>query len=80
MISCSDYDYIEIACSYRYPIRLTLKSGDIVDGIAKDTALNNDREECILVESDNAERLVVLDNILKMEVCVENPHFKLVTF
>ncbi|HFU74774.1 MAG TPA: transcriptional antiterminator, partial [Arcobacter sp.] len=27
MISCHQYDYIEIACMYHYPVALTLKSG-----------------------------------------------------
>ncbi|MDF5463594.1 Rho-binding antiterminator, partial [Vibrio parahaemolyticus] len=50
MISCNDYDYIEIACTYQYPIILTLKSGEIIHCSAKDTSLNNEREECIKVE------------------------------
>jgi Rho-binding antiterminator len=80
MISCSDHDYIEIACAYRYPIRLTLKSGDIINGTAKDTSLNKHREECILVAMEEADRQVILDDILIMEVTVENPHFRLVSF
>ena len=80
MISCSEYDYIEIACCYRYPIRLTLKSGEIVDGIAKDTTLNKGREECICIEVKGIDRMVVLDEIHKMEVKVEIPHFKSIIF
>jgi len=80
MISCSDHDYIEIACSYRYPVRLYLKSGEIIDCTAKDTTLNKDREECMLIELEGSERLVLLDDILVMEAKVENPHFKSVSF
>lgn len=80
MISCSDNDYIEIACAYRYPVRLTLKTGEIIDGTAKDTALNQAREECMLVELGGREQLIVLDELVTMEVKVENPYFKLVSF
>ncbi|HCF4213541.1 TPA: Rho-binding antiterminator [Pseudomonas aeruginosa] len=80
MISCNDYDYIEIACTYQYPIILTLKSGEIIHCSAKDTSLNNEREECIKVEVGDAERLVVLDEVKIMEAKVDNPHFQSVRF
>ncbi len=80
MISCGQYDYIEIACMYRFPIRLTLRSNDVMEGVALDTQVIENREECIKIESDGVERLVVLNDIAKMEVCVENPHFKVVSF
>lgn len=80
MISCNDHDYIEIACMYRYPIRLTLRSDSIVDGIALDTQRNENKEECIKIDCDGSEKLVVLENISTIEVRVENPHFTKVSF
>ena len=80
MISCSEYDYIEIVCMYRYPIKLTMKSGEVVEGVAVNTERNNAREECILVSIDSVEALTVLDDIAKLEVCVENPHFEAISF
>jgi len=80
MISCEHYDYIEIACTYRYPLRLTIKSDEVIDCIAKDTLINEYKNECIKVSVDGSDRLVVLDEILTMEVKVDNPHFKLVSF
>jgi len=80
MISCTDYDYIEIACMYRYPIRLTLRSGSIVEGIALDTQRNEDKEECMKIDSDGSEKLVVLADISIIEVRLENPHFTKVSF
>ena len=80
MISCSEYDYIEIVCMYRYPIKLTMKSGEVVEGVAVNTKRNNAREECILFNIDSAQRLIVLDEIAKLEVCVENPHFEEISF
>ena len=82
MISCNEYDYIEIVCMYRYPIKITLKSGSVVNCIALDTQRNESREECIKVKTDaeELETLVKLSNIATLEVCIENPHFKVVSF
>ena len=81
MISCEEYDYIEIACLYRYPIKLTMSEGKQVKGVALDTRRNSKNEECIQVgiNTDYTE-LVVLDDILKLEACVDNPHFSEVVF
>lgn len=80
MISCNQHDYIEIVCMYHYPIKLTLTSGDIVEGIAQDTQRNDQRDECIKIEIEGVERLVVLEEIKTMEVLVANPHLQKVTF
>lgn len=40
MISCNQYDYIEIACMYKFPLRLTLVSNQVVEGTAIDTVLD----------------------------------------
>ncbi|GIU24670.1 Rho-binding antiterminator [Shewanella schlegeliana] len=47
MISCNQYDYIEIVCLYRYPIALKLKSGETINGIALDTTRDAKKRECI---------------------------------
>ncbi|MCK6263426.1 Rho-binding antiterminator [Vibrio sp. ZSDE26] len=85
MISCNEYDYIEIVCLYRYPIELTLKSksnghNEVVNGIALDTARNEARQECIKILADGTETLVVLDTLVKLKVRVENPHFEEIIF
>jgi Rho-binding antiterminator len=80
MISCEHYDYIEIVCTYQYPLKLTTKFKEVIDCIAKDTSIDKDRNECVNVSVDGSDRLVPLDEILTMEVKVDNPHFKLVTF
>ncbi len=80
MISCNEYDYIEIACMYRYPIRLTLKSGKVMECKALDTSRNQNREECIKVEQQGLETLVELSQLCLLEVLVENPHFREVRF
>ncbi|MEZ8826065.1 Rho-binding antiterminator [Vibrio amylolyticus] len=80
MISCSDYDYIEIVCMFHYPVKLTLKSNAVVEGKALDTQRNDDRVECIKLKTETEETLVVLDGIHRLEVTIENPHFRTFTF
>lgn len=80
MISCNQHDYIEIVCMYRYPIKLTLRSGDIIQGIALDTQRNDQRDECIKIDIKGVEQLVVLQEIKMLEVIVENSHFRFVEF
>ncbi|MEP0071113.1 MAG: Rho-binding antiterminator [Marinomonas sp.] len=75
MIRCHEYDLIEIVCMHRYLIRLTMKTGEVLEGIAMDTQRNEMREECIKMKVDDLEQLVVLDHLFKLKVCVENPHF-----
>lgn len=81
MISCKNCDYIELACTFGYPIKLTLKSNEVISCIAKDTSVNADREEClkVVVENENTERLVALDKIVTMKARIDNPHFQSVT-
>ena len=80
MMSCEHYDYIEIACMHQYPIKLTFTDGTDITGQACDTALNNDRKECIKIKDQQGEQLVCLDNIISLEVMTDNPHFHLVRF
>lgn len=39
MLGCSEYGYIEIVCMQRYPIKLTMKTGEVFKGIALDTSV-----------------------------------------
>jgi len=80
MISCNQYDYIEIACTYNFLVLLTMKSGTTIEGIALDTGLNEKREESIKVEENGKDTWVVLAEVSRMDVLVENPHFKTVKF
>jgi len=49
MISCHLYDYIEIACMHKYPVKFILKTGKVVECVAIDTQYNEIKEECIKV-------------------------------
>mgnify|MGYP000474676832 CR=1 FL=1 len=87
MISCSQYDYIEIVCLYKYPVQLTLTSGDMVLGKALDTQRNSDAQECILLLTEQRKELseqekvlIVLDDIRQLKVTIANPHFTTINF
>ena len=49
MISCNQYDYIEIACMHHLSVELILKNGDEVCGVVTDTKRNANRDECIAI-------------------------------
>jgi Rho-binding antiterminator len=80
MITCDEHDYIEIVCTFRYPIKLTTKSGKVIECVGLDTKLDENKEECIKVDFKGATTLVVLDDISALQVCVDNPHFKTIYF
>lgn len=80
MISCDQHDYIEIVCTFRYPVKLFMKSGVVLEGIALDTQFNNNKEECVLVEIDGHPQLIVLDDLSQLDVLVDNPHFQTISF
>lgn len=70
-ISCNDHDYIEIACMYRYDLKLELGSGEIIDARAITTVTRkNDLGfpvEYLIVESDIATIDIPLNEIVKIE-------------
>jgi len=80
MITCSNYDYIEIVCLFKYPVEIYLKTGEVVTGRAIDTVKNDQREECIKLQLAHGESIVILDAMERLKVLVENPHFQEVVF
>ena len=80
MISCANHDYIEIACMYRFEIRLVLKNGQVEQGKAFQTALNENKEECLVLETQAGNKLIVLQQVVSIEAVTDNPHFGKVDF
>lgn len=78
MMSCEQHDYVEIACMYRYLVKLSLKSGAELQGIALDTRRNAQQQECIVIGEQS--NLIPLDSISSMAALGQNPHFQLVRF
>ncbi|AEE23599.1 MAG: Rho-binding antiterminator [Paraglaciecola chathamensis] len=79
-MKCAEQDYIEIACLYKIPIVLTLDNSNKVEGVAKDTAYNEHKEECIVLDTADGELSIALNLIHSMQALKANPHFTLVKF
>lgn len=77
LIPCQLHDYIEIVCLYGYRVRLTLKNGEIIEGKAVDTAVDQEKRE-YLVMNDGSR--VGLNRLSRLEVLSANPVFKSVDF
>jgi len=80
MISCHEYDYIEIACMYHYPVKLTLSNGSEVTGISLDTARNDTKQECLKVEVNGVQEFIILNQVSKLTALIDNPYFTVVKF
>ncbi len=50
MLSCNQHDYIELVCTFHYPIKLTMKNADSISGVALDTCRNTQKQHCIKLE------------------------------
>lgn len=75
-IPCSEYDYFEIACTYRMKVELYLKNGQSLSGIA--TGLNIERVKGIATEwltLEAPENRVELTQIKRLSALEKNPHF-----
>ena len=80
MLNCHLHDYIELSCLYRLPIRVMLKEGGSVEGVAKDVVLNDQRQECLLLDDKENECLIILVEIKSMQALQKNSHFDLIEF
>jgi len=79
-ISCSLYDHIEIACLYKYEIEIHTINEDVFRGIAIDTKLNDEKKECIVITSENINKLILLEDIKKLKVLTKNAKFSEIVF
>ncbi|RBP82519.1 transcriptional regulator [Marinomonas rhizomae] len=80
MMTCHEYDYIEIVCLFHYPIRLTMVTGVLIEGVALDTARNESRAESIKIQTGDGIQLVALSEVTKLAITIDNPHFTEVHF
>jgi Rho-binding antiterminator len=80
LISCAIHDYVEIACMYRFEVKLVFNNGQLVQGIAFQTTYNENREECIVLETEKGNEEIVLEKISLMEAVTKNPHFEKIDF
>ncbi|MCG7488948.1 Rho-binding antiterminator [Vibrio sp. Of14-4] len=80
MISCSEYDYIEIVCLFRIPIRLVTDSAQVFEGRAKTTNYDHQRRECIVIDTPCGDIQIPTSTLVSMTALTDNPHFSEITF
>jgi Rho-binding antiterminator len=78
-ISCELHDYIEIACMHRYQIKIKLKGGQAVTGVAVDTSITSEKREYLIVENGQKQS-IELNQIAKIETLSPGAVFKEITF
>lgn len=80
VISCAVHDFIEIACTFRYEIKLEFITGRALQGKAITTETGKDKKEYLLIEYSQQVHKVELINIRKMTAMQPNPHFDCIMF
>lgn len=79
-IACDLYDYLEIACMYRYQVRVTLKSGEVLVGVPKATVIEDKKELLLLECESNQPQKIATLNLKTMEVLTANAKFTRIEF
>ncbi|HHX8494114.1 Rho-binding antiterminator [Vibrio diabolicus] len=80
MVTCSQYDFIEIACMFKLPIEITLKNGETHQGNAFDTGYDMQPQECLFLDMDGEHIAFPTEQLVAMRALKANPHFDEVTF
>jgi Rho-binding antiterminator len=78
-ISCELHDYIEIACMHRYRIKIKLKGGQAVTGVAVDTSVSAEKKEYLIIQNGEKQS-IELNQIAKIEALSPDAVFKEVDF
>jgi Rho-binding antiterminator len=78
-ISCELHDFVEVACMYRYQLKLCLKNNQIIKGKAIDIVNSSEGRECLVIDGDSRQQ-VELTQIAKMDVLTPNAKFHEVVF
>jgi Rho-binding antiterminator len=79
VISCELHDFVEVACMYKYQLRLTLKNGEVIEGKAVDI-LSVNQQERLVVDDSGEKKQVDLMVLAKMQVLTPNAKFSEVVF
>ncbi|MGR5232836.1 Rho-binding antiterminator [Vibrio rotiferianus] len=80
MVTCSQYDVIEIACMFKLPVEITLKNGETHQGNAFDTGYDMERQECLFLEIEGERTSFPTEQLIAMRALKDNLHFSEVTF
>lgn len=79
-IPCSLHDHLEIACLYHYRVCIALDSEEIVVGVADNIETNSDKDEHLILQTDDGFRQIRLDRILSLQPKTKGARFGKVDF
>ena len=74
-IACDVHDYVEIACMYRYDVRLHLRDGQTIEGRARDIDTRQGKEFLVL-DTPHASGQVDLAEIKVLQVLTPGARFQ----
>jgi Rho-binding antiterminator len=79
VIPCELHDFVEVACMYRYQLKLILKNGEVIEGKAVDI-LSVDQQELLVVDAGGEKKQIDLMALSKMQVLTPSAKFSEVVF
>lgn len=62
-INCDDYDNLELACQHHLELKIKMKDGENIKGVAKDLQLKK-KVEYLIIDIHGEEREIRLDYII----------------
>ncbi|MCY1518614.1 Protein rof [compost metagenome] len=74
-LDCDLHDLLEIACLYRYPLRVELVDGDAFEARALTTRTSAEKEEFFVLEVENDRCEVRLDRLLAITPLEQGARF-----
>lgn len=79
---CELHDYLEIACTFRLPIELSLTTGKELIGIAVDTLVKSDKTEHLMFIEEGTEQAIAMpmSELVQMKAIIKNVHFGTINF
>ena len=79
-IDCIHYDYLEMACLYRYDVRVQTRDGFTVEGAAVDIRMDGNRDEFLILRAEDREYLVRLSAVARLEPLRDDARFGPIVF
>ncbi len=79
-IDCVNYDHLEMACVYRYEVRVETRDGFCVEGAALDIRMDGNRNEFLVLRAEDREYLVRLSAISRLEPLGDDAQFGPIVF
>ncbi|HGY3717444.1 TPA: Rho-binding antiterminator [Citrobacter gillenii] len=79
-VDCDLHDYLEIACLYRYMLRIELTDGTVFDARAVTTRTTIEKEEYLVVERQASSQNIRLDYLSAITALTAGAKFSTVLF